>query len=75
MEFNAAPPQFKVQRPSASSTLLRRSSKFKVQRDSAAVQVSSFSLQPSAFVLRPSTFPFRRKAQNPSRTFDGPRLP
>ena len=29
-QFNAASPQFKVQRPSASSTRLRRSSKFKV---------------------------------------------
>ena len=47
MEFNASPPQFKVQGRSGS----------------AAFQVSAFSLQPSAFSLRPSPSAVRRKTQ------------
>ena len=60
MEFNAAPPQFKVQRPSASSTQLRRSSKFKV-----GAALPRFKFQVSAFSFQPSTFDLavRRKTQ------------
>ena len=56
MEFNAAPPQFKVQSSTAFGQFNAAPPQFKFQ-------VSAFSLQPSAFSLRPSPSAVRRKTQ------------